>query len=122
MSSIVQLNVRMDRDLRDAGNDALRSAGLLPSELVRSIWMLAARRGESLKSIVDLVRGQAAEEESALRVDDPLSKGQLLYDEALRDLGIRRAVATEALQERSFSSMTEEALLGKWTERGLVDG
>lgn len=122
MSSIVQLNVRMDRDLRDAGNDALRSAGLLPSELVRSIWMLAARRGESLKSIVDLVREQAVEEESALRVDDPLSKGQLLYDEALRDLGIRRAVATEALQERSFSSMTEEALLGKWTERGLVDG
>lgn len=120
MEEAVQLNVRMNRALRDAGNDVLRSEGISPSELVRSIWSLVAQRGEALKSVMDLVRGEAAAGEA--QVDDPLSRGQLLYDQALRATGVRRNVAEKALCRRTFDDMAEDALLDKWAERGLLDG
>ncbi len=120
MEEAVQLNVRMDRALRDAGNEALRSEGVSPSELVRSIWSLVAQRGEALKSVMDLVRGEAAAGEK--QADDPLDRGQLLYDHALYVTGVHRSVAAQALCRRSFDEMAEDALLDKWDERGLLDG
>ena len=119
MEEVVQLNVRMNRALRDAGNEALHSEGVSPSELVRSIWSLVAQRGEALKSVLDLVRGEAAAE---AQVDDLLDRGQLLYDQALRATGVCRGVAEKALRERSFDDMAEAALLERWDERGLLDG
>lgn len=120
MEEAVQLNVRMDRALRDAGNEALRSEGVSPSELVRSIWSLVAQRGESLKSVMDLVRGEVAAGEP--QIDDPLVRGQLLYDQALCATGVRRSTAEKALCGRSFDDMAEAALLERWDERGLLDG
>ena len=50
-----QLNVRIDSDLKRAGDAVFTSIGLSPSQAVRALWELAARcfvpsRGGSLRS------------------------------------------------------------------------
>lgn len=49
---MAQLNVRMDKTIRIAGTDALRSRGFTPAEFVRCIWRRLAQRGEGLDELV----------------------------------------------------------------------
>ncbi len=37
-SNIVQVNVRMDRSLKERGDDALRLAGSTPVRIIRQLW------------------------------------------------------------------------------------
>ncbi len=117
MDAMVQLNVRMARDLRDAGNASLEGRGLSPSEFVRAVWDKLAKRGEDLESLLEAVF--PADAEPALS-DDPIVRGQLLYDEALAVAGVSRtSVKTD---KRPFVEMMEDALLERWDERGLSNG
>lgn len=43
MSSTVQLNTRIDADLKREGDVVFRRAGLTPSEVVRGVWSYAAK-------------------------------------------------------------------------------
>lgn len=118
MEATVQLNVRMPRDLRDAGNAALESKGITPSEFVRAAWDTLARRGRDLESLLSVVT--AAQETPVQVEDNPIDRGQLLYMDALRSMGVSHAA--EATGERPFNEMVEDALVERWAERGLVDG
>ena len=117
MDATVQLNVRMARDLRDAGNATLEGRGVSPSEFVRAAWNKLAARGEGLEALLAAVFSEANE---PAQPDDPFIRGQLLYDEALAAAGGLRA--SDAVDERPFSEMMEGALLERWDERELSHG
>lgn len=54
-AEMVQFNIRMPRELRDAGNAALASEGITPSAYVRAVWDRLARRGRDLQEMLSLV-------------------------------------------------------------------
>ena len=121
----VQLNVRMDRELRDAGTAALESKGLSPSEFVRALWQKAARRGPSLDQVVHAA--QDAEPTIAAVEDrpagyDPVDRGQLLYAECLSQLGLDADGVALSMPQEDYDEMIGDAISAKWEERGLRHG
>ena len=118
MSSTVQLNVRMDQSLRDAGNAALAGRNLSPSSFVRAAWEKLAQRGEQLEILLDAVFDKTDHDAS----QNPVELGQTLYATFLHDAGLEGRTLDEAIEERSFDEMAEDSLIERWRERGLDRG
>ena len=51
MESSTQINIRMDRSLKEAGDAALAQIGLNPSQAVRALWEKASHRGKDLEEV-----------------------------------------------------------------------
>lgn len=51
--AVAMVNVRMERDLRDAGNREIKSLGLTPSEIVRQLWKVIAGGGQDQAAVLD---------------------------------------------------------------------
>lgn len=118
MESTVQLNVRIDKDLRDAGNAALESKGLSPSTFIRGIWNRLAQRGEALESLCEIVDDSKVSAPAAI---DPLEQGQLLYTHLLHDVGLNETTRL-SFGSGDDKSRLEEALYEQWHEKGLAHG
>lgn len=115
MANIVQLNVRMDQSLRDAGNAALSSKRLSPSVFVRAAWEKLAQRGESLEVLLDAVFGKAEQ----AKEQSPVESGQLLYTAFVRDVGLEGRALDATTEGRSFGEIAEDSIMERWRERGL---
>lgn len=114
-----QMNVRIDEDLREEGNLALESIGLLPSHIVRDLWSYAAKhRNNPLKLKKDLQFLQNAQQTS---VDQPkrlskIEKGWNIASEGLADFGVSLG-SIEPLADDEFK---ERAYREHWEEKGLL--
>ena len=118
MSSTVQLNVRMDQALRDAGNAALDSMNLSPSTFVRTIWERLAQRGEKLEVLLDAVFDTTEQHTE----QSPIEHGQTLYAAFVQEAGLECRAHGVTSEERSFKEMVEDSLIERWEERGLDRG
>ena len=86
MEATVQLNARMSRDLKKAGDEALALIGLSPTAAVRALWEKAAKRGEDLEQIAQLLTPV----KTATVSDDydPFAEIHAQMDALYRQLGI----------------------------------
>lgn len=119
MNTTVQLNVRMERPLRDAGNESLLSKGVSPSEFVRAIWKKLAQRGQPLEDVLAVVFGNAGRSKPTIDTTSPIDQGQALYNTLLRDLDLQGISHKNAFVGRTHKQMMEDALLQRWQEKGL---
>ncbi len=115
MSATVQLNVRMDQALRDAGNAALDGKNLSPSAFVRAAWEKLAQRGEQLEALLDVVFDKAEQRSSG----SPVVCGQALYATFVHDAGLEGHALDAAIKGRPFEEMVADSLMERWAERGL---
>lgn len=118
MTTSVQLNVRMEQSLRDAGNAALDSKGLSPSAFVRAVWEKLAQRGEALETLLDAVFDKAEQHDE----QSPIAHGQALYATFLHDACLEDRVRKAPVEERTFDEMVEDSVVERWNERGLGNG
>lgn len=51
-TAAAQVNVRMDRALKEAGDTSLAEVGLSPSDAVRALWEVMAQRGETREQLL----------------------------------------------------------------------
>ena len=121
MSAMAQLNIRMEPQLKAAGDEVLARLGITPTQLVRALWMKVSRGAEALDQIVAAL----AQEPAAIGIAEPTSHISTKDDPFENRL-------TTFYQEHGFdysaySSPTddewEELLLQEWAERegkGLV--
>ena len=86
MTATVQLNARLDRELKESGDAALSLIGFTPTQAVRALWEKAARRGKDLEEVAKLLCPSS--EDTALPADDPIIQGRLFMEEAYKSLGI----------------------------------
>lgn len=49
---VAQINVRIDRSLKDEGDAVLAEAGISPTRIVRDLWAKLAQRGTALDEVV----------------------------------------------------------------------
>ena len=113
----VQMNVRMERSLKEEGDAALAEVGLTPSAAVRALWQKLARRGEELDAAVRFLSEPAA----AIGVAEPdevLECGSHIVSEGLHELGVPLLYADEI--ETSDAELLERALLDRYAQRGLL--
>jgi antitoxin component of RelBE/YafQ-DinJ toxin-antitoxin module len=93
MGASAQVNVRMDPLLKAAGDTGLADIGFSPSEAVRALWTLAARRGKDalqVKKLLASASSPTVEEAVAEEPDVPevLRRGWNIVPEGMAKLGI----------------------------------
>ena len=120
MEATVQLNARMNRELKKAGDEALARIGLSPTEAVRALWTKAAKRGADLEEVAELLApAEAAEEKRKLDADSPFAETWEMMDELYRQVGADPR-QTRRQDEIDDKELLEEALYERMAERGLM--
>ena len=120
MSDMIQLNARIDREVKAAGDSALSLIGLSPSQAVRALWEKAARRGKDLAEVDKLLSPATERETRECALDemqDVVRQGWEFMDGVYASLGI------EPSAERDLPSdddLLENALYERMAERGLA--
>lgn len=119
----VQMNVRIDADLKKQGDRAFERIGNSPSEMVRALWRYASRHAnepETLRHLVEELEGEG-EGEAQDVILEPTRQGWEIMEEAYRALGITPAPLPEDDEERLayYDELKEEAWLDRQRERGL---
>lgn len=111
--TMTQLNVRIPRALKDAGDAALASVGVSPSEAVRALWEKASDRGEGLSQAMQLLFSPATG--SAPEPDLP---GPGIVDGALAQLGL--SFPADTRPSPTDNELLEASMEERLQERGLI--
>lgn len=91
---VAQINVRIERSLKDEGDAVLAEAGISPSQIVRDLWGKIAQRGDALDEVMKTLgsEGRSPQEQEAidakLAVLDRMTRRR---DELSRSLGLSAA-------------------------------
>ncbi|MBQ6524616.1 MAG: type II toxin-antitoxin system RelB/DinJ family antitoxin [Atopobiaceae bacterium] len=91
---VAQINVRIERSLKDEGDAVLAEAGISPSQIVRDLWGKIAQRGDALDEVMKTLgsEGRSHQEQEAidakLAVLDRMTRRR---DELARNLGLSAA-------------------------------
>ena len=123
MGTSAQLNVRTDPLLKAAGDAGLADIGFSPSEAVRALWTLAARRGKDAMQVKKLLAtaSNTVAEETAVEepnVPDVLRRGWNIVPEGMAKLGITLKPRSDTPE--SYEDMLYEEYLERMRERGLA--
>lgn len=110
----VQMNVRMDAELKKAGDEALASIGLTPSEAVRMVWRQAAARQEGLQQLKQMAEEPGSDRASDKRAEG-FREGWALVDRFVKEHGLDKV----PLPDMTDRELLEEALVDRMKERGL---
>lgn len=117
MTATVQMNVRMDANLKKAGDEALASIGLTPTETVRMVWEAAADRKQGLAEIEKLSSAARSSKQAA---SSQLHGGFADVWEAVDRFVKERGYAGSPLPDLTDEELLEEALVERMEERGLM--
>jgi len=115
----VQLNARIDGELKASGDAALAIIGLSPSQAVRALWQKASLRGKDLEEVAELLapskqtRRADAEEDLA---DASVRRGWDYMDAAYASLGIDAST----VRDYPADELLEDALQERLAEMGLA--
>ena len=123
MGASAQLNVRMDPLLKAAGDAGLADIGFSPSEAVRALWTLAARRGKDamqVKKLLSAASNTVAEETAVEEPDVPdvLRRGWNIVPEGMAKLGITLKPRSDTPE--SYEDMLYDEYLERMRESGLA--
>ena len=116
MEATIQLNVRMNRSLKESGDDALTTIGLSPTQAVRALWEKAAKRGKDLDEVAALLlpkpktTGEAPSLDSSARLREEIN-------EFYRQHGIDPTIIRDY---RDDNEVLADALYERMVERGLA--
>ena len=118
-SPVTQMNVRMAKDLHEAGSAALAEIGFNPSQAVRALWERAAMRGADLAEVHALLAG--AQKPAALNNADRAREGQAIVAEGMAAMGLSTA-QWPATGFPSYDEVEHEARFEKLVGEGFVHG
>ena len=117
-TAFTQMNVRIDAALKVAGDDALSSIGLTPTQAVRTLWELAAQRGEQLEKVHQFLRSTEEDGNQNNAKSTTLEAGRRIVPDALASLGVSEgAAASVALDD---DALKEAAMLERAQRKGWL--
>ncbi len=115
----VQLNVRMDRTLKESGDATLQERRISPSEIVRALWGKLAQRGsvaeEVLQVVLDDDSGDANDSIERVAI---AARGTQLFSEGCERLGISASSVTP--DQATWKDIREDAISARLGERGVA--
>ena len=123
VGTIAQMNVRLDRGLKAAGDAVLAEVGITPTELIRELWEKVSRGSAHAMQVREFLRDKACEgvgtgctpaQEQKM---EALVRGRRLFGEGLDAMGIQ-AVTSPAGMGAADIDLYAEALVGRMRERG----
>ena len=120
---LAQINVRIDRADKQAGDAALAQAGISPSQAVRTLWRRLASEGPAVLEAGAVTGDRAAD--AASFVEGPKADSAALgrmfrrFEDFGAQWGLSMSDLPDDSQESARSRAMEEKRL-QWEERGLA--
>ena len=116
-AAMAQVNVRMQRDLKERGDATLALVGSSPAVIIRQLWQALAEGGEAYQRIMRaLAKADVAEEADA--ADTSLLQASTLFEELGTTLGLDPASFVP--DTRPTSEVLEDIEWEQLSERGLA--
>ena len=110
MDNVIQMNTRIEQSLKREGDAALSLIGLNPSQAVRALWRKAARRGEDLQQVAQLLEADGAQSAQGGEAQAALAAGWELMDDFVASRGW-------TMRESDALAGDDELLEEFWEER-----
>ena len=117
--AMVQMNTRIESDVKRRGDAVFANLGLTPSDVVRAVWEYAANHSEApavLAQALDASHADASALEQSFRTAVAESAGNLVA----RFREAAGAAAPDELDVMDYAALREEAWSEKIAERGLA--
>lgn len=121
-AQMAQINVRIDRGLKEEGDAALAEAGVSPTQVVRDLWGRLAQRGTALDEVMALLGSteytsdERAAIEARLAILDRITRSR---DELASHLGLSAADMPIYPDGYEWQERVHQERERKWDRRGL---
>lgn len=113
VSSMAQVNVRVDRQVKDRAEEALRlSGGSLP-ELIKKVVAKVAQGGGQCEEVLSAVDDR----QQAIASESPFAVSWAAADQLYADLGIVTSLGSDA---RDWDTVYAEAMDEHYRQKGMI--
>ena len=119
-TKMAQLNVRMDPELKAAGDSVLDLYGVSPSELIRAVWEKVAKGKEAFRQIVDTLTAEPTSESvrrsknnNAIKMIERIEQRQAEFE---KEFGLDPSTYIEHTEEE-LEELVYQDYLEKWRTR-----
>lgn len=118
-SATAQINVRIDRELKEAGDRELERLGITPSQAVRALWEKFSEGGrgseDARRALIGMGRaaGAGTAQKAKLAALDRFGASQRSFTQMLEDAGID-PYTFEAMEDEEVLEARYEHLLEKY--------
>lgn len=113
VGSMAQVNVRVDRSVKEHAEEALRlSGGTLP-DLIKKVVAKVAQGGGSCEEILEAVNDR----QRGAALDSPFAASWAAADQLYADLGID---ASPASDDRGWDTIYSEAMDERYRQKGMI--
>ncbi len=113
VGSMVQVNVRVDRSVKERAEEALRlSGGTLP-ELIKKVVAKVAQGGGSCEEILEAVNDR----QRGAVLDSPFAASWAAADQLYADLGIATSPVSD---DRDWDTIYSEAMDERYRQKGMI--
>ncbi len=111
--SMVQVNVRVDRSVKERAEEALRLSGATLPELIKKVVAKVAQGGSSCEEIL----GAVNERQRGVMPDAPFAASWAAADQLYADLGIATSPVSD---DRDWDTIYSEAMDERYRQKGMI--
>ena len=113
VSGMAQVNVRVDRQVKDRAEEALRLSGGSLSELIKKVVAKVAQGGGQCEEVLAAV----ADRQRAIASESPFAVSWAAADQLYANLGI---AASPASADRDWDTVYAEAMDEHYRQKGMI--
>ena len=113
VSGMAQVNVRVDRQVKDRAEEALRLSGGSLSELIKKVVAKVAQGGGQCEAVLAAVDDR----QHAIAPESPFAASWAAADQLYADLGI---VTLSGSDDRDWETVYAEAMDEHYRKKGMI--
>lgn len=113
VSGMAQVNVRVDRQVKNRAEEALRLSGGSLSELIKKVVAKVAQGGGQCEEVLSAVDGR----QQTVAPDTPFAASWAAADQLYADLGIATSSVSD---DRDWDTIYSEAMDEHYRQKGMI--
>ena len=113
VSGMAQVNVRVDRSVKERAEEALQLSGRSLPELIKKVVAKVAQGGGQCEEVLSAVDGR----QQTVAPDTPFAASWAAADQLYADLGID---ASPASDDRDWDAIYSEAMDEHYRQKGMI--
>ncbi len=113
VSGMAQVNVRVDRRVKNRAEEALRLSGASLPELIKKVVAKVAQGGGQCEEVLSAVDGR----QQAVASDTPFAASWAAEDQLYADLGIATSPVSD---DRDWDTIYSEAMDEHYRQKGMI--
>lgn len=113
VGSTAQVNVRVDRSVKERAEEALQLSGRSLPELIKKVVAKVAQGGGSCEEILEAVNDR----QRGAALDSPFAASWAAADQLYADLGIATSPVSD---DRGWDTIYSEAMDERYRQKGMI--